>query len=163
MAGVAERENLWAPWRLGYIKGEKEPGCIFCTRLARSTDQEDYILYRGQRSFVILNAFPYTNGHLMIVPFDHVPDLEALPDDTLAEMDQLLKRSILALKNAFGPQGFNVGWNIGRCAGAGVEEHVHEHVVPRWNGDTNFMPVLADVTVIPDTLADTWRALKPSF
>jgi ATP adenylyltransferase len=159
---VAET-NLWAPWRLGYIKGEKEPGCIFCTRLARSTDQEDYILQRGERSFVILNAYPYTNGHLMIVPFDHVSDLEALADATLAEMNQLLKRSISALRQAFGPQGFNIGWNIGRCAGAGVEEHVHEHVVPRWNGDTNFMPVLADVTVIPDTLADTWRTLKPYF
>lgn len=160
---MAEQQNLWAPWRLGYIKGEKEPGCIFCTRLARSTDEQDYILHRGQRSFIILNAFPYTNGHLMVVPFDHVSDLEALADDTLAEMDQLLKRSVVALKQAFGPQGFNVGWNIGRCAGAGVEEHVHEHVVPRWNGDTNFMPVLADVTVIPDTLAQTWRALKPFF
>jgi ATP adenylyltransferase len=160
---VAEQHNLWAPWRLAYIKGEKEPGCIFCNRLARSTDQEDLILARGERSFVIMNAFPYTNGHLMIVPFDHVSDLEALPDKTLAEMNQLLKSSIVALKKAFGPQGFNVGWNIGRCAGAGVEEHVHEHVVPRWNGDTNFMPVLAGVTVIPDTLADTWRALKAFF
>jgi len=159
---VAER-NLWAPWRLAYIKGEKEPGCIFCTRLARSTDEKDFILCRGERSFVILNAFPYTNGHLMIVPFDHISEVEALADATLAEMDQLLKQSITALKKAFAPQGFNIGWNIGRCAGAGVEEHVHEHVVPRWNGDTNFMPVLADVTVIPDILADTWRALMPYF
>ncbi|HEY8692598.1 MAG TPA: HIT domain-containing protein [Chloroflexota bacterium] len=159
---MAER-NLWAPWRLAYIKGEKEPGCIFCTRLARSTDEKDFILCRGERSFVILNAFPYTNGHLMIVPFDHISEVEALADATLAEMDQLLKQSITALKKAFAPQGFNIGWNIGRCAGAGVEEHVHEHVVPRWNGDTNFMPVLADVTVIPDILADTWRALMPYF
>ena len=159
---MAER-NLWAPWRLAYIKGEKEPGCIFCTRLARSTDEKDFILCRGERSFVILNAFPYTNGHLMIVPFDHISEVETLADDTLAEMDQLLKQSITALKKAFAPQGFNIGWNIGRCAGAGVEEHVHEHVVPRWNGDTNFMPVLADVTVIPDILADTWRALMPYF
>jgi ATP adenylyltransferase len=157
------RENLWAPWRLAYIKGEKEEGCIFCTRLARSSDQDDYILFRGVRAFVILNAFPYTNGHLMIVPFEHTPDLEALDGGTLAEMDQLLKRSIVALKKAFAPQGFNVGWNIGRVAGAGVEEHIHEHVVPRWNGDTNFMPVLGGVTVIPDTLADTWKALKPHF
>ena len=154
---------MWAPWRLAYIKGEKEPGCIFCTRLARSTDEDDLILYRGQRSFVILNAFPYTNGHLMIVPFEHVSDFEALADATLAEMDQLLKRCLGALKQAFGPQGFNIGWNIGRCAGAGVEEHVHEHVVPRWNGDTSFMPVLADVLVVPDTLPGIWRALKPHF
>ncbi|HLY64482.1 MAG TPA: HIT domain-containing protein [Chloroflexota bacterium] len=160
---MAERENLWAPWRLAYIKGQKEPGCIFCTRLARSTDEADYILYRGQRSFVILNAFPYTNGHLMIVPIQHTSELESLDDATLAEMDQLLKRGILALKSAFAPQGFNVGWNIGRSAGAGVDDHVHEHVVPRWNGDTNFMPVLNGETVIPDTLAHTWQALKRSF
>ena len=156
-------ENLWAPWRLAYIKGEKEEGCIFCTRLARDTDEADYILHRGQRAFVILNAFPYANGHLMVVPFDHVSDLEALADETLAEMDRLLKRSIVALKQAFGPHGFNIGWNIGKCAGAGVAEHVHEHVVPRWQGDTNYMPVIAGVSVIPDALANTWRALKPHF
>ena len=156
-------ENLWAPWRLAYIKGEKEDGCIFCNRLARDTDEADYILHRGKRAFVILNAFPYANGHLMVVPFDHVPDLEALADETLAEMDRLLKRSIVALKQAFGPQGFNVGWNIGKCAGAGVEEHIHEHVVPRWQGDTNYMPVVAGVSVIPDALASTWQALKPHF
>ena len=156
-------ENLWAPWRLAYIKGEKEEGCIFCTRLQRSTDEADFILYRGRTSFVILNAFPYTNGHLMIVPFDHVSDIEQVPDATLAEMDHLLKRSVAALRKAFGPQGFNIGWNIGRCAGAGIEEHVHEHIVPRWNGDTNFMPVIAGVTVIPDSLAGAWQALKPYF
>ena len=156
-------ENLWAPWRLAYIKGEKEEGCIFCNRLARDTDEADYILHRGQRAFVILNAFPYANGHLMVVPFDHVSDLEALADETLAEMDRLLKRSIAALKQAFGPQGFNIGWNIGKCAGAGVAEHIHEHVVPRWQGDTNYMPVIASVSVIPDALANTWRALKEHF
>ena len=156
-------EHLWAPWRLAYIKGEKEPGCIFCNRLSRADDEHDLILHRGQRSFVILNAFPYANGHLMIVPFDHTSELEALSEETLAEMNQLLKRSIRALKAAFGPEGFNVGWNIGRCAGAGVEQHVHEHVVPRWNGDTNFMPVLAGTTVMPELLAETYRALKPRF
>ena len=155
--------NLWAPWRLAYIKGEKEPGCIFCTRLARSDDEQDLILFRGQRSFIILNAFPYTNGHLMIVPNDHVAQLEGVADETLAEMDQLLKRSIAALKNALSPQGFNIGWNIGRCAGAGVDDHIHEHLVPRWNGDTNLMPVLGGVTVVSDALDNTWRALKPHF
>jgi ATP adenylyltransferase len=157
------RRNLWAPWRLAYIKREKEPGCIFCTRLARSNDENDLILYRGEQAFIILNAFPYTNGHLMIVPNQHLSELEDLPDGTLAEMNQLLKRSISALKKAFGPHGFNVGWNIGRVAGAGVEEHIHEHVVPRWNGDTNLMPVLGQVTVISDALDQTWRALRPYF
>ncbi len=156
-------EHLWAPWRLLYIKGEKEAGCIFCNRLARSNDEEDLILYRGQLSFVILNAFPYTSGHLMIVPFEHTAEVETLSDETLAEMNGLLKRSIRALKAALGPQGFNVGWNVGRCAGAGVDDHVHEHLVPRWNGDTNFMPVLADTHVMPQVLAETWKALKDHF
>ena len=156
-------EHLWAPWRLSYIKGEKEEGCIFCNRLHRSDDENDLILYRGQRSFIILNAFPYTNGHLMIVPNVHTWELEAVEDETLGEMDQLLKRSIRALASAFGPNGYNIGWNIGRCAGAGVEDHVHEHVVPRWNGDTNFMPVLAETMVMPELLADTYRTLKAVF
>lgn len=159
---VAE-QHLWAPWRLAYIKGEKEQGCIFCNRLTREDDENDLILHRGRRSFVILNAFPYANGHLMIVPFDHTSDIEELSEETLGEMNQLLKRSVHALKAAFGPNGFNVGWNIGRCAGAGVEEHVHEHVVPRWHGDTNFMPVIAHTTVMPELLADTYRALKATF
>jgi ATP adenylyltransferase len=159
--GVAER--IWAPWRLAYIKGEKEGGCIFCTRLGRNEDENDFILHRGQHAFVILNLFPYTNGHLMIVPYEHTSELEALPDETLGEMNVLLKRSIGALKAAFRPQGFNIGWNIGRCAGAGVAEHVHEHVVPRWEGDTNFMPVLAHTSVMPELLSETWKALKASF
>ena len=156
-------EHLWAPWRLAYIKGEKEEGCIFCNRLARHDDENDLILHRGEASFVILNAFPYNNGHLMVVPFVHTSDMEQVPDATLAEMNQLLKRSMRALKAALGPQGFNIGWNIGRVAGAGVEDHVHEHVVPRWNGDTNFMPVLADTTVMPETLQATYKTLKAAF
>jgi ATP adenylyltransferase len=156
-------EHLWAPWRLAYIKGEKETGCIFCTRLARSTDEADLILHRGQHSFVIMNAFPYNNGHLMVVPNLHTADLEELTDATLAEMNDLLKRSMRALKTAFAPNGYNIGWNIGRCAGAGVEDHVHEHIVPRWNGDTNFMPVLAETTIMPELLADTYRTLKAVF
>ncbi|MHB8618342.1 MAG: HIT family protein [Chloroflexota bacterium] len=156
-------EHLWAPWRLAYIRGEKEEGCIFCTRLEREADEADLILHRGRRALVILNAFPYTNGHLMIVPYDHTPDVDALADETLAEMSTLLKRSILALKAALRPTGFNVGMNLGQSAGAGVADHVHQHVVPRWEGDTNFMPVLADTLVMPDMLATTWRALKDAF
>ena len=156
-------EHLWAPWRLAYIKGEKEEGCIFCNRLNRSDDENDLIVFRGQRSFIILNAFPYNNGHLMVVPNVHTAELESLEDDTLSEMNALLKRSMRALNTAFRPNGYNIGWNIGRCAGAGVEDHVHEHIVPRWNGDTNFMPVLADTTVMPELLADTYKALKAVF
>lgn len=136
---------------------------MFCNRLERASDEQDYILHRGQRSFVILNAFPYINGHLMIVPFDHVADIEALDDETMTEMHGLLKRSVVALKQTFGAEGFNIGWNIGKCAGAGVQEHIHEHVVPRWSGDTNFMPVIAGTSVLPSSLPATWQALKPHF
>ncbi|MDE3078208.1 MAG: HIT domain-containing protein [Chloroflexota bacterium] len=156
-------ERLWAPWRLSYIKGEKEEGCIFCNRLARSNDEEDFIVFRGERAFVILNVYPYSNGHLMIVPNEHQDELEAVPDDTLAEMNVLLKRSIIALKKSMSPSGFNVGYNIGRCAGAGILGHVHQHVVPRWDGDTNFMPVIADTSVMPELLAETWKTLRAVF
>ncbi len=156
-------EHLWAPWRLDYIKGEREEGCIFCNRLARSTDEADRILHRGTRAFVILNTFPYSNGHLMVVPREHTSVLESLPDETLTEMAQLLKRCLRALNTTMRPNGFNIGYNIGRCAGAGVLDHVHQHVVPRWDGDTNFMPVLADTTVMPELLSQTWKTLKEVF
>ncbi|HUZ76714.1 MAG TPA: HIT domain-containing protein [Chloroflexota bacterium] len=156
-------EHLWAPWRLSYIKGAKEEGCIFCTRIQRSSDQEDLILHRGESAFVILNAFPYSNGHLMIVPNLHTDALELLPEATMADMSRLLQRSVRALKAALSPGGFNIGFNIGRCAGAGVPGHVHQHVVPRWDGDTNFMPVLADTAVMPELLQQTWQALKAAF
>jgi len=159
---VSERQ-IWAPWRLAYIFGEKEEGCIFCNRLARNDDESDMILHRGQHSFVILNAYPYVNGHLMIVPNLHTGDPEQLSDEALLEMSVLLKRCLAALRLAIHPHGFNIGWNIGRFAGAGVEDHVHEHVVPRWAGDTNFMPVLAGVSVLPEMLAETYRTLKAVF
>jgi ATP adenylyltransferase len=156
-------EHLWAPWRLAYIKGEKEEGCIFCSRLARSSDESDFILHRGREAFIILNAFPYTNGHLMVVPNLHTSELEALSQTTHAEMNDLTLRAIAALRKTLRPNGFNVGMNLGKCAGAGVLDHVHQHIVPRWDGDTNFMPVTGGVHVVPDSLEHIWSELKRVF
>jgi ATP adenylyltransferase len=149
-------QRLWAPWRIEYIKGPKEDECIFCTR-------RDYVVFEGERCFVMLNAYPYTNGHVMVSPYEHVPSLEELGDETLLELMQLVKRSQGAIRAAYGPEGFNVGVNQGKAAGAGIEEHVHMHVVPRWGGDTNFMPVIADTRVLPQSLDDSLRDLKAAF
>jgi len=135
-------KRLWAPWRMRYLTGEKEKGCIFCTRIAESRDRENYILYRGERGFLILNLYPYNNGHMMAVPYNHVASLEDLDTETLTELMLLVNKGLAALREAMSPQGFNVGVNIGEVAGAGVAGHVHIHVVPRWGGDTNFMPII---------------------
>ena len=149
-------ERLWAPWRMEYIEGPKDDECIFCVR-------RDYVVTEGERCFVMLNAFPYTNGHVMVSPYEHVPSLEELDDATLLELMTLVRRSLGAIRDAYGPEGFNVGVNEGKVAGAGIEEHVHMHVVPRWGGDTNFMPVLADTRVMPQTLEQTYDALHGRF
>jgi ATP adenylyltransferase len=156
-------ERLWAPWRLEYIRGPKTDECIFC-RALRSNDDERYgVVFRGERCFVILNTYPYNNGHVMVAPNAHEPTLEPLDDDTLLEMMQLVKRSIAALRKVYNPEGFNIGINQGAVAGAGIEEHVHQHVVPRWGGDTNFMPVIGDVRVLPQALSDSWKELRRVF
>jgi ATP adenylyltransferase len=148
-------EQLWAPWRLEYIeKGAKQPGCIFCEK-PRGGDAENLIIHRGERAYVLLNLYPYSNGHVMVAPYRHVADPGDLEGDERAEMWSLLDASLRALRTAMEPHGFNAGMNLGRVAGAGVEDHVHLHVVPRWNGDTNFMPVLADVKVMPEHLSRT--------
>jgi ATP adenylyltransferase len=159
---VAE-ERLWAPWRLEYIKGPKPEGCILCEKPAEGDDEATYIVHRGERCFVILNAFPYNNGHVMIAPFEHVGALEELPDDVVLELMQLTQRTIQALRAVYGPEGFNVGINQGKVAGAGVEDHIHQHVVPRWGADTNFMPVIGSTRVLPQSLADSYRALRERF
>jgi ATP adenylyltransferase len=156
-------QRLWAPWRMEYIEGPKPDECIFCTALAADDDAEKYVLYRGKRAFVLLNAYPYTNGHLMVAPHDHVDSIEALEPETLLELMSLTQRSMAAIREAYGPEGFNLGVNEGKVAGAGVEDHVHLHVVPRWAGDTNFMPVTGGVRVLPQSLADSYEALKPLF
>ena len=154
-------ERIWAPWRLEYVKGAKDAeGCILCNKAAEEDVEAALIVHRGERCFVILNLYPYTNGHLMVAPFEHVARLQDLDSETLVEMMELTQRAMNAVEEVYGPDGFNVGVNQGRVAGAGVEDHIHLHVVPRWGGDTNFMPVLADVRVLPQSLAETWAALR---
>lgn len=156
-------DRLWAPWRLEYIKGEKPGECIFCAKPQESDDDATYIVHRGELAFVILNAFPYNNGHLMIAPYDHVGALEEVPQETLAEMVALSQQSLTALKATYAPEGFNVGVNQGKVAGAGIEHHIHMHVVPRWGADTNFMPVLSDTRVLPQLLSDSYKAIKEQW
>src|SRR5579871_72989 len=148
-------DQLWAPWRLKYIESaEKVEGCIFCDFPAQGVekDAEHLIVHRSEHSYIILNAFPYSNGHLMVVPFRHTARMEEYTDAEMLDVMQLTRLSVRMLTEAFHPHGFNLGVNMGRVAGAGIPDHLHWHIVPRWNGDVNFMPVLADVRVIPESL-----------
>ena len=157
-------EKLWAPWRMEYIlNNDKEDGCIFCNRLNKSNDKNNLILYRGKLSFIIMNKFPYNNGHLMVVPNRHLGDFTLLKDDEHLDIDNLIKLSIKALKIAMEPQAFNVGMNLGRCAGAGIEDHLHYHIVPRWNGDTNFMPILGETKVISESLKHSYEKIHKAI
>jgi len=160
--------RIWAPWRLKYVKGAKDDAggeCIFCAKPGEGPehDQENLIVHRGERCYVILNRFPYTNGHLMIAPYAHVATLPAVDADTVAEMMSLAQKGMTVLETIYSPQGYNVGFNQGRVAGAGFEHHIHMHVVPRWGGDTNFMPVLADTRVMPQSLEQSYEALAGAF
>ena len=154
---------LWAPWRMVYVGGAREErGCIFCP--AADEDPRDRLrLGSTGHSLVMLNRFPYQSGHVMVAPRRHTADLAALPPAEHADLAETLRRAIAALDAALHPEGFNVGMNLGAAAGAGVVDHLHWHVVPRWSGDTNFMPVLADVKVIPQHLLETWDRLRPAF
>lgn len=155
--------QLWTPWRMAYIRREKRPGCIFCEMLDVEDDREMLILRRGEHAFLVLNKYPYNNGHLMAVPYRHVDTLEALSAEEMADMMALASLGVRALRASANPHGFNVGINIGKVAGAGVLDHVHTHVVPRWEGDANFMPVLADVRLIPQALGETYEELKAAI
>jgi ATP adenylyltransferase len=158
--------RIWAPWRLPYVKDaskDSESECIFCSKPAEDDDAASLIVHRGELCFVILNLFPYTNGHLMIAPFEHVPTLPELDDETIAELMALAQRAMVVLDREYSPHGYNVGFNQGRVAGAGLEHHIHMHVVPRWGGDTNFMPVLADTRVMPQSLEQSYEALRRGF
>jgi ATP adenylyltransferase len=155
--------RLWAPWRLSYVKDaakDTAEGCIFCTAPESDDDRKNLIVHRGERCFVILNKFPYTNGHLMVAPYDHVATLPDLESETIAELMSLAQRAIVVLDEVYGPQGYNAGWNQGRVAGAGFADHIHLHVVPRWAGDTNYMPVIGDTKVMPQSLEDSYDNLK---
>ena len=151
--------NLWAPWRIEYILSKKQPGCIFCDKVQEDRDRENYILYRARTAFIMLNTYPYNNGHLMVIPYAHVGSIEELSTEAVTEMMQLVQRSVRALRKSCLPEGFNIGMNIGRSAGAGVADHVHVHVVPRWHGDTNYMGVLANTHTIPEMLETTYDRL----
>ena len=149
---------LWAPWRLEYVEHADElDHCIFCL------PEEELLVHRGRLAIVVLNKFPYASGHLLVAPHRHLGEFGALTGDEASEVHALAGRGIHALRAEYAPQGYNLGWNLGLVAGAGITDHVHLHVVPRWNGDTNFMPVLADVRVMPQYLLDTYDRLRPAF
>ena len=157
-------KHIWSPWRMTYIENHgKEDGCVFCKAAAREDNADNLIIQRGGLAFVILNRYPYTSGHLMVVPFKHKPNLEELDPATRAEMMEWTSRATTVLRTIYNTTAFNVGVNIGEAAGAGVKEHVHLHIVPRWNGDTNFMSTLAETRVLPEALEDTWRRIKKGF
>ena len=157
-------ERLWAPWRLEYIKSaDDDDGCVFCRALERAEDEESLVVRRGELAFALLNRFPYASGHVMVAPARHVGDYAALTDDEALEVHRLAAQALAALQSEMQPHGFNLGWNLGRAAGAGIVDHVHQHVVPRWGGDTNFMPVLADVKVLPEHLLETRRRLAANW
>mgnify|MGYP001030535821 CR=1 FL=1 len=154
-------KRLWAPWRIEYIALEKTDECIFCKKLLEKDGPKNLILYRGKHTFAMLNKFPYNSGHLMIAPFRHVRGLSELKKSEKIEMLETLSSAIKVLTEAMSPQGFNIGLNIGRVAGAGVPDHIHFHVVPRWEGDCNFMPLFADVKIINEHLTKTYKKLLP--
>ena len=154
---------LWAPWRMAYIGAPKEPGCIFCVLPAADDQQAALVLARTAHSVVMLNRFPYQNGHVMVAPRQHTAELAALPADAHTELGETLRRSLVLLQSYFRPDGMNVGMNLGSAAGAGVTEHLHWHIVPRWIGDTNFMPLIGEVRVVPEHLTALWTRLRPLF
>ena len=157
-------KHIWSPWRMTYLENhEKEDGCVFCNAQAKADNAENLIAFRGERAYVILNRYPYTSGHLMVVPFEHKPNLEELNPQTRAELMELSIRCMSVLRKVYNPQAFNMGANIGEAAGAGVLGHVHIHVVPRWNGDTSFMSTLGDTRVLPESLEDTYRKIYEAF
>lgn len=156
-------QNLWAPWRIEYILGKKDNQCIFCPEGHGQSDEERLILYRGERVMVMMNKFPYNNGHLLVAPWRHVSRLDELTAEEDRDLMLWLKTSTRILQKAMRPDGFNVGLNLGREAGAGFEEHLHFHIVPRWRGDTNFMAVMADVRSIPEHIRQTYSKLSPHF
>lgn len=158
-------ERLWAPWRMKYISGESakdvpDGACVLCLKWQERQDTENLVLYRGDVCYMMMNLFPYSNGHLMVLPVRHIADFSSLSEAERLEMFDLAQKGMAALKRAMNPDGFNLGMNLGRVAGAGISDHLHLHIVPRWNGDTNFMPVLGETKVISEGLDETYRKLK---
>jgi ATP adenylyltransferase len=149
---------IWAPWRIHYLTKEKEAGCIFCEKPKESRDRENLIVHRSETGFIIMNRYPYSNGHLMAVPYRHTSKLRDLSDREKLELMNLSIMCSEVLK-IFKPDGFNIGMNLGKVAGAGIDDHIHFHIVPRWSGDTNFMPVIGDVKVMPECLDESYLKL----
>jgi ATP adenylyltransferase len=155
--------NVWAPWRIEYILAPRDESCFLCDMFGASDDARNHLLHRGTTCAVVMNRYPYTGGHLMVCPYRHIAQLADLTREERIELMDLTERSVRILTAEMKPQGFNVGYNLGHAAGAGLRDHLHQHIVPRWVGDTNFMPVLADVTVVPQALDDLYARLKPAF
>jgi ATP adenylyltransferase len=157
-------DYLWSPWRYQYLTAPRPfEGCVFCALHADDHDEENLIVHRGAHNFVVLNKFPYTSGHLMVVPYIHAAELLTIPDEAAAEMMTLVRLADGHLRTIYRPEGMNIGMNIGASAGAGIAEHIHMHVLPRWHGDANFMTTIAETRVLPETLDVTWRRLQTAF
>ena len=156
-------KRLWSPWRMEYVVGEKPEGCIFCDKAREKSDSKNLILFRGEHCLVMMNRYPYNNGHLMVAPYQHVDTPTKLSPEALTEMMTVLSMWLEVLQDQMLPDGFNLGMNLGASAGAGIRDHIHMHIVPRWTGDTNFMPVLAETHVIVEGLEECYRRLKPGF
>jgi ATP adenylyltransferase len=156
-------DYIWAPWRIAYIRSEKPQGCILCDKPKEDRDEANYILYRGKLNFIMLNAYPYNPGHLLIAPYRHTASLTLLTEAERNEHYALVSRGLQVLEQVYHPAGYNMGANLGKVAGAGIDDHFHSHIVPRWQGDTNFIPVLEDARVIPQALADTYKDLAGKF
>jgi len=156
-------KQLFAPWRMQYVSACQSEGCVLCELPQQEPSSKSLVLYRGRSAFIVLNRYPYVSGHLMVVPYVHVASPLAVPTDAWRDTMDLVRDAVGAIERVYRPQGFNIGMNVGRPAGAGIEEHVHVHVVPRWNGDTNFVPVLSDTRVIPEALEDSFARLLPEF
>ena len=157
-------KQIWAPWRLEYIsEAGSQEGCVFCSEAAGELGADSLVVTRAEDSFVLLNKFPYSSGHLMVAPLRHIPELGELTSDEVAELHRLTTEAMAALRRVYRPDAFNVGWNLGEVAGGSISGHLHEHVVPRWAGDTNFMPVLADIKVLPEHLLATRDRLREAW
>ncbi len=157
-------DHLWSPWRYQYVQKEKTgDGCVFCRAAASPEDQDNLVVYRGRNNFVMLNLYPYSTGHLMVVPYQHVDNLQDATRETLEEMILLVRDSQRHLGTVYRAPGFNLGMNLGESAGAGIAEHIHMHVLPRWPGDTNFMTTVAETRVLPEDLPVTWKKLRGAF
>ncbi|MEN3037866.1 MAG: HIT domain-containing protein [Candidatus Kryptonium sp.] len=162
-------DRLWAPWRAKYIESfsaennESKKECLFCEKIKQNDDEKNLILYRGKYCYIIMNLFPYNSGHIMVVPYKHTPNFSDLEDEEMLEVMKIIKKGISALELALKPHGFNVGANLGRVSGAGIADHIHFHIVPRWNGDTNFMPVISETKIISELITDTYKKLKDAL